>query len=263
MGRRHGFAEVNGTRLYYEVAGAGHPLVLIHGFGLDTRMWDGQFDTLAERNRVVRYDVRGFGQSALPTDESFAHPDDLKALLEHLGISHAHVLGLSYGGNIAAGFAMAYPKATDALILIDSILGGFRWGAFGRPLAKVWAAGKQSDVQAGREAWLALGLFSPALEKPDVAARLRAMVADYSGWHWTNSARAPDYGVMQRMETTTSPTLVIVGERDLPDFHEIADTFATRIPGARKLVMPGVGHMAPMEDPDRFNEIVLSFLAQV
>ena len=59
MGRHHGFAEVNGTRLYHEVAGAGHPLVLIHGFGLDTRMWDGQFDTLAERYRVVRYDVRG------------------------------------------------------------------------------------------------------------------------------------------------------------------------------------------------------------
>jgi pimeloyl-ACP methyl ester carboxylesterase len=236
--------------------------VLIHGFGLDTRMWGGQYNGLTERYRVIRYDVRGFGRSALPTGENFSHPDDLKALLEHLSITHAHILGLSYGGNIAAGFAMAYPKETDALILVDSILGGFRWGGFGRPLAKVWATGRQSGVQAGREAWLALDLFSLALEKPDVAACLREMVATYSGWHWVNSIRAPDYGLMQRMGVIIAPTLVVAGEHDLPDFHKIADTFATRIPGAKKLVMPGVGHMAPMEDSRQFNEMILNFLAK-
>ena len=77
-----GFAEVNGTRLYYEIAGSGHPLVLIHGSTLDTRMWDDQFEPFVQHYTVVRYDVRGFGQSALPTGEPHARPDDLKTLLE-------------------------------------------------------------------------------------------------------------------------------------------------------------------------------------
>jgi 3-oxoadipate enol-lactonase len=76
-----GIVEVNGTRLYYEAAGSGPALVLIHGFNLDTRMWDDQFEVFAQHYRVVRYDARGFGQSALPTDEPYTGADDLQALL--------------------------------------------------------------------------------------------------------------------------------------------------------------------------------------
>ena len=88
-----GFADVNGTRLYYELAGAGHPLVLIHGFTLDTRMWDDQFAVFAQEYQMLRYDLRGFGKSALPTGGSYAHTDDLKALLDSLHIAHASFLG--------------------------------------------------------------------------------------------------------------------------------------------------------------------------
>ena len=96
MHRQSGFAEVNGTRIYYEVAGSGHPLVLIHGFTLDARMWDDQFETFAQYCQVIRYDMRGFGKSAFPVPgESYTHADDLKALLEHLGIAHAYVLDRS------------------------------------------------------------------------------------------------------------------------------------------------------------------------
>lgn len=104
-----GFAEVNGTRLYYEIAGSGDPLLLIHGSTLDTRMWDDQFETFAQHYTVVRYDVRGFGKSALPAGESYARPDDLKGLLDYLDIAHASVLGLSMGGGIAIDFVLAYP----------------------------------------------------------------------------------------------------------------------------------------------------------
>lgn len=100
MQTQSGFAEVNGTRLYYEIAGSGRPLVLIHGMTLDTRMWDDQFEPLAAQYQVVRYDARGFGKSAVPTGESYAHTDDLKALLEYLDIAHAFILGLSMGGGM-------------------------------------------------------------------------------------------------------------------------------------------------------------------
>lgn len=111
-----GFADVNGTRLYYELAGAGHPLVLSHGFTLDTRMWDDQFAVFAQRYQVLWYDLRGFGKSAVPTDAPYTHPDDLHALMAHLGIAHAYIIGLSLGGAVAVDFAVTYPEATDALI---------------------------------------------------------------------------------------------------------------------------------------------------
>ena len=115
------------TRLYYEVAGSGHPLVFIHGFTLDTRMWDDQFETFAREYQVVRYDRRGFGKSSLPVDEDYAHADDLAALLEHLGIDRAYVLGLSGGGASAIDFALTYPEAIDGLITVDTVLRGYQW----------------------------------------------------------------------------------------------------------------------------------------
>src|SRR5262245_970929 len=123
-----GFADVNGTRLYYELAGAGHPLVLIHGFTLDIRMWDDQFEVFAQGYQVLRYDLRGFGKSAVPTDAPYSHPADLHALLTHLGIDHAYLIGLSMGGGIAIDFAVMDPNMTAALIPVDAaLLGGYAW----------------------------------------------------------------------------------------------------------------------------------------
>jgi pimeloyl-ACP methyl ester carboxylesterase len=129
MGRlvNKGFAEVNDTRLYYEIVGRGHPLVLVHGFSLNTKMWDDQLEVFSERFKVVRYDVRGFGKSALPiVGKEYSHTKDLKALLKQFGIGYAYVVGLSMGGGIALDFTLEYPEVTKALILVDSSIYGFR-----------------------------------------------------------------------------------------------------------------------------------------
>ena len=122
-----GYADVNGTRLYYELAGEGHPLLLIHGFTLDTRMWDDQFDAFAQRYQVIRYDVRGFGRSAVPTHEPYSHHDDVKALLDYLDIAHAHILGHSMGSGIATDFVLAYPEMADSLISVGTVVHGLDW----------------------------------------------------------------------------------------------------------------------------------------
>jgi pimeloyl-ACP methyl ester carboxylesterase len=259
-----GFADVNGTRLYYEMAGSGHPLVLIHGFTLDTRMWDDQFEVFAQRYQVLRYDLRGFGKSAVPTDTPYTHPDDLHALMTHLGIEHAYIVGLSLGGAVAVDFAVTYPHATAALIPVDAaLLGGYEW-VEGRPSSAVIAQAQQAGLQAAKTFWLQHPLFAPAHEQPAVAARLAAMVEDYSGWHLVNKdpGRVLEPPTIQRLATIRAPTLVIVGERDVLDFHRVADIMVERIPGAKKVVMPGVGHMANMEAPERFDEIVLGFLVE-
>ena len=129
MKPEHGFADVNGARLYYEVAGSGPPLVLLHGSFLDTRMWDDQIEVLAEQCRTIRYDARGHGRSAPPSGQPYARSDDLKALLEFLEVGHASLLGLSMGGGVAVNFAVTYPKSADALILVDVGVAGFPMSA--------------------------------------------------------------------------------------------------------------------------------------
>ena len=264
MQKQIGFAEVNGTRLYYELAGSGRPLALIHGFALNMQMWDDQFDEFAQQYRVLRYDVRGFGQSALPTIDRYAHNDDLRALLAFLGIEHAYILGLSMGGAIAVDFAVTFPEATDALILVDAAVRGYQW-IEGDPRHVARTRARQAGIPAGKVAWLRHPLFAPACEQPMLAARLAHIIETYPGWHLhhANPLRHTEIPAIQQLDTIRVPTLIIVGERDLLDFHHMAAILAQHIPGAKKTVMPGVGHMANMEDPRHFNDIVLRFLASL
>ncbi|HEY5868192.1 MAG TPA: alpha/beta hydrolase [Candidatus Tectomicrobia bacterium] len=156
-------------------------------------------------------------------------------------------------------------QATDALILVDSTLGGWPPDPeFAVLQSAVRVRAKEASVQAARDVWLYSLLFNPALENPDVAPRLVQIISDYSGWHWVNPNPLRDLAppATQRLGTISVPTLIIIGERDMPNFHAIADSLHQHIPKTRKVVMPGVGHMAKMEDPERFNTIVLDFLAE-
>lgn len=260
---RAGFAPVNGTQLYYELAGSGDALVLIHGFSLDRRMWDDQFEPFAQHYQVVRYDVRGFGKSALPSAAEYRREDDLKALLDYLGIQRAHILGLSMGGFIAIDFALAYPAATRSLVSVDPGLSGHHWtNEWDASMKPIRALGRAGDVEGARRMWLAHPLFQPAAEQLPVHARLQQMVNEYSGWHWLNHEALRAANAAGQLEQIKAPALSIVGERDLPDFQVIAGELERRA-GARKVVMHGVGHMSPMEDPATFNKIVLDFLAEI
>src|SRR5258708_1907088 len=118
-----GFAAVDGARLYYEIMGAGHPLVLVHAGIADSRMWDDQFAAFAEHFTVVRYDIRGFGKSVMPPGVSSTYRD-LHGLLRVLGIERAHVVGLSIGGGIAIDFTLQHPEMVTALVPVASGLGG-------------------------------------------------------------------------------------------------------------------------------------------
>jgi pimeloyl-ACP methyl ester carboxylesterase len=258
-----GFAEVNGTRLFYTLAGNGHPLVLIHGFSLDMHMWDDQFETFARHYHVLRYDLRGFGRSALPDALSYGHEDDLKALLDYLGIKRADVIGLSLGGMIAIDFALTYPDSIRALVPVDAGLAGFamsaEWNARTNLIREI---ARERGIPAAKESWLDHPLFGPIGERPEAAGRLAQMVTDYSGWHFINDdpAVSPRPHAAQRLGDIKAATLIVLGERDLPDFHQMAGELERQVPGACKVVLPKVGHMANMEDPAGFNAITLQFL---
>lgn len=259
-----GMAEVNGTRLYYEVAGSGDPVVLVHAFTLDTRMWNDQFESLARDFRVIRYDARGFGKSAPPKPgEPYSNADDLATLLDHLDARQAHVVGLSMGGRFALDYAVTYPDGLRSLVVIDGVIGGWQWSReWLSAYAPIVDAGRKRDVAQAKSLWLGLPLFAPARQKPEVGARLKQMVDDYSGWHFVNQnpERAVSPPALGRLGAVRAPTLVLVGERDLPDFHRMSERLERDIPGARRATIAGAGHMANMEAPDAVNKALGGFL---
>ena len=256
------FAEVNGTRLYYETAGEGEVIVLVHGFSVDTRMWDAQFASLAEHYRVVRYDMRGFGQSALPDEKAYDPCVDLLALLDFLNIEKVSLIGLSLGGWVVLDFAVAYPERVRALVCADAALMGFEWKN-GRPSTLPVEVAQTRGIEAAKQYWMGSALFSAALRNPRVLRKLDEMVSTYSGWHWTheNPQIMADEPTIYNLKNISCPTLVLVGEHDTEDFRSIADILAQDIPDSEFFMIENAGHMSNMENPQRFNEILVNFLA--
>lgn len=246
----------NNGHLYYEVTGSGEPIIFIHGFTLDHTMWQPQVEFFSQNYKVVTYDVRGFGRSTLPKG-SYDHAADLRALLEHLGIEQAHLVGLSMGGRIATNFTLAYPDAVLSLTLMDSALDGYKsevdW--------EVYA--KEQGVKRAKQNWLAHEVFSVTQKQPEVVAALRVIVDGYSGWHWLNHdwQDPADTRARDHLQEIIQPTLVIVGQDDLPYFHNIANVLAARIPKAQKEIIPNAGHMVNMEAPDIVNGLLARFFA--
>lgn len=250
--------EVPGGRLHYEVAGAGRPVVLVHGLGLDARMWDPQVAALAGIATTIRYDVRGFGRSVRDEETEYTHAADLWTLVDHLGFDRVALVGLSMGGGIVLDATLLEPARVDSLVLLDAVLGGVRWDdESAREMAAVREQFRVGGLPAAKAAWLRHGFFAPAQRRPELAARLEQMVGDYSGQAWTgHDPHGPHPRTLQLLPTITVPTTVVVGEFDVPGFREMADVLAARIPGARKIVVPDAGHMVNMEAPDVVNEIV-------
>ena len=118
------YAKSGEDRLYYEESGEGTPLIFLHGFSLDRRMWDGQFELVAERYRAIRYDARAHGRSQADSVQ-FADWDDLRQLLDALEIPRAVIVGLSMGGRIAVDFALTDPDRVAGLVLVGAGLSGF------------------------------------------------------------------------------------------------------------------------------------------
>lgn len=254
---------VNNARLYCEMAGTGPAVVLLHGFTLDTRMWEDQFQALAQQFQVVRYDLRGFGRSDVPKAEPYSHAADLHGLLDQLGIARAHLVGLSKGGAVALDFALAYPQRTLSLVLIDTVLPGFQWSEAGAARdGLVWQQASAGGIPAAKASWLSHPLFEPAMRDTAVAARLTQIITDYSGWHFVNNnpEQSLNPPAAQRLHELALPLLTIVGELDTLDFRHIADHICNALPHARKLVVPGVGHMANMEAPAQVTAAIQTYL---
>jgi pimeloyl-ACP methyl ester carboxylesterase len=256
---------VNGTHLFYEEAGRGSAVILLHAGNLDRRIWDLQFARLAQEHRVVRYDLRGYGKSG-PADKPFQHHEDLRVLLDSLNIGRASLVGASGGGRIAIDFALAYPERVDRLVLAAPGLSGWEYSRGDTAyFAAARVARDRGDTAALGIAWLGSAYMLPAMEHPELVRQLREISGD-NGKHWMallqhgDLERVADPPAIRRLDSLRAPTLLIVGTRDVADIQGIADTLSARVPLLHRVSVKGAGHLVNMEQPDRFTTLVLDFL---
>ena len=261
----HGLADVNGTRLFYETAGKGSVVVLIHGGLVDSRLWDEQFKEFAKSYRVIRYDLRGFGRSGYPV-APFSHVEDLYALLKFLKVERASLVGLSLGGMIAMDFTLEHPEMVERLVLTSS---GLR-GSTAPRNEKARAVYKIAEAE-GRDraidSWMENDFFATGkTNNPQYDARMRAMLRDnYKTWGPTPTTLVwnwPKQQTTERLGDILAPTLIIVGDRDAPSIMINAQLIESKIPGARKVVITNVSHHLNMEKAKEYNRLVKSFLKE-
>ena len=239
--------------------GSGSPVVLLHGFGLDARMWSDQVAALRHRHRVLAPDLPGFGPTGAETGVT-RPAEAVYELLSTRRVGPVHLVGLSYGGAVAVDLALAHPGAVRTLVLVDALLLGERSGIEAWPTCVGRA--KAGDLLGARAAWLDAALFERLRTRPDAWKRTQAMVDAYRCGHWRGTLETSWERPVPRplLRDVRCPTLVLVGEADSPNFKAMAKTFAQGIPHARLLELEGLGHVAPMEEPERFNSLLLDFL---
>ncbi len=232
--------------LWHESTGDGPAVVFLHAGIADSRMWN---PTLPGR-RVVRYDLRGYGRSPAP-DRPFAHHRDLRDLMDALSIARATLVGASMGGAAAIHFALEWPERVDALVLVGSAVDGYEFRD-GPSLARWKAVEAASGAERAR---LEADLWVPGAD-PGAAAYVREAIL---ARHCDESLEETQPAI-GRLAEIRARTLVMVGDRDLPDVRAVADLLASRIADSKKIVIRGAAHLPSLERPIEFGIALAVFL---
>jgi 3-oxoadipate enol-lactonase len=256
--------------IYAEVAGEGPELVLVHEGICDSRMWDEQWERYAREFRVLRLDLRGFGRTPLEPGP-FSNARDLVEVLEQHGFESAALLGVSLGGRVALELAVARPDLVSALVLVAPGLSGHDWS---RGLQAAWgeeeAALEAGDLAEAVEVSLRTWVDGPRREPEDVDPAVRERVAEMQlrayelqvpvGEAAEEELLVPDLAA--RLSEVQAPTLILVGDEDVPDMQSIAERLQRKIPGARLARIADTAHVPSMERPQEFDGLVLPFLRE-
>ena len=258
---------VNGVQLHYTEHGSGTPVVLLHGFPLDSRMWEAQVTALAAAgHRVIAPDLPGFGQSRSDrpfTLESLA--DDIHALLAAVGALPCALAALSMGGYVALAYAKKYPADLRALMLVDTKAeADTAEGKQGRD--KMIELVRKEGSRAIADQMMPKMLAKDAAEqRPQTAQALRKIMEacpPKTIEHALGAMRdRPDRS--GELSSIKVPTLVVVGDADAITPPGVAESMAQKIPGAQLVTIRGAGHMSPMEQPEQVNRALKSFLERV
>lgn len=254
---------VNGVRIVCRVQGEGPAVLLLHGLGGSHDDWYRQVPALAARYRAIAPDLRGFGASERQEPYTIQqHARDAAALLDALGETRAHVVGLSMGGAIAMELALSEPDKVAGLVLANTAP-GFELGTWERRYLGFSRFLLALILGVGGIARLFGKAVFPAPHQERLRLRLLEHASHTSRWVYIASLRAlTRWNAEDRLGAISSPTLVIGAEHDYTDIHE-KRRWAARIPDARVVMLPGSRHRSELDSPQAFNSVVLEFLAGV
>jgi pimeloyl-ACP methyl ester carboxylesterase len=263
------------VKLHYEETGSGTPIIFVHEFAGDMRSWEPQMRHFGQRYRAICYNARGYPPSDVPErPSSYSQAraaDDILAVLDHLGIGKAHVVGLSMGGFATLHFGFRHPARALSLVVA-----GCGYGA--EPDQREKFKGEAQTIarmlhDEGMEKFAARYAYGPTRvqfenKDPRGFAEFARQLAEHSALGSANTqlgvqgARPSLYTLVDQMRTLTVPTLVLTGDEDWPCLQP-GLLMKQNIPSAALSVMPNCGHTINIEDPDEFNRLVGAFIVQV
>ncbi|WP_108661082.1 alpha/beta fold hydrolase [Acuticoccus kandeliae] len=262
----------DGVKLYYEEAGKGLPIVFVHEFAGDWRSWEPQMRHFARFYRCITFSARGFLPSDVPPDPSSYSQDrardDIRSILDGLGIEKAHIVGLSMGGFATLHFGFTYPERCLSLVI-----GGCGYGAEPgkrEQFAKEASAAADGFEQLGMEkagASYALGPTRVQFQNNDPRGwtEFRDQLMEHSALGSANTMRGVQrmrpslYELVEKMRTITAPTLIITGDEDWPCI-EPSVLMKREIPTSALSIIPNAGHTINIETPAEFNRQIEMFL---
>lgn len=230
----------------HDTAGHGPAVLLLHAGVADRRMWDAQRTVLAEDHRVIRVDLRGYGDSPLPP-HTYDHVDDVAAVLDALGVPSAVVVGASFGGRIAQDLALRHPDRVERLVLLcpaSTLLeADDEFSAFEEHEEALLDAGDLDGATA-------LNVATWCGPDADHAARALLAAMQRQAFELQTAAEDLEHDEPGDPAGIGVPTLVIAGGHDLAAFRSSAAALARTIPGAEYRELPWAGHLPALERPD-------------
>jgi Predicted hydrolases or acyltransferases (alpha/beta hydrolase superfamily) len=266
---KEGYIVVDEGLLYYQEAGKGEPVILIHGHSLDHRMWETQFHEFARNYRVIRYDVRGYGRSSEQSEEyQFTHAGDLVKLMDALEIDKAHLVGLSMGGFIGADMLGCYPERVESAVLASgnirkspgpsTPMGEEEAARRDREIAELKAKG----VDVMKQEWFEGLMSSGGTQRERMREPLWQMISDWDAWQPLHKEvrviiGLDAYAALQEGHPEM-PVLLVEGNSPGNRYSKKPDIL-NFLPNGRQVVLDDCGHMLNMEQPEAFNETVRNF----
>ena len=265
----------DGVRLHYEESGSGIPVIFVHEYAGDWRSWEPQLRHFGQRYRAIAYNARGYPPSDVPENvaaySQHRAADDIRSILDHLKIDRAHIVGLSMGGFATLHFGFRHPTRARSLVVA-----GCGYGAETESRTRFRAEAEAIAAfidQNGMQAFAAKYAYGPTRvqfenKDPRGFAEFKQYLSEHSALGARNTQlgvqreRPSLYDLIEDMKRLTLPTLVLTGDEDWPCLNP-GILMKQTIPTAALSVMPNCGHTINIEDPDEFNRLVSTFLAQV
>lgn len=253
-----GYVIVDDGKLFYESAGNGKNIILLHDGMVNREIWDEQFPLLAKTFRVVRYDRRGYGKSTDPRIK-YSHIEDLNQVFIQLKIDKAIIFGMSSGGRLAIDFTLTYPEKVEGLVLVGAVVSGFGYTSHMETRGGHFDPGKITDEVKVNEYFINDDPYEIYSENTPAKEKVMKLLPNLSRQNRVPT-QPPAKVAVKSLSEIRVPALILVGEYDIPDVHAHSGVINAGIANSRREIIPHSGHLIPIEQPELFNRSIMIFL---